>query len=240
MDKYIIRSDTFDAQKIENAIKNAEVGGVILGDLLCGKRMFGGGIAQQILLTDAVLKSDKILVYQAPLYVTGRNTEQVKSVLALIDGYDKTSYAIVQDFGTARLISREYGHIKPVWGIMGRVRERRFSDEFLNFLKQNGFVGMETCDAALIGRLPAFGLTPYYGDCELQYQTVGRNCYLKYQTGECDPSVCRSGSYSLKAEDGSIEMTVDGYILGKKYRKIPADEYEAVCRNFNVVRIINS
>ncbi len=238
MEKYIIRCETYDLQKIESIIKDGNVGGVILGDLLCTKRMFDGGIARQILLMDRVLKSEKTLVYQAPLYVTGRNMDQVKSVLSMMNGWDKTSYALVQDFGTARMISRDYKNVKLIWGMLGRVRERRFSDEFLGFLKQNCFTGMETCDAEIVKRLTTFGLTPYYCNCDLQYQTLGRNCYLKYQTGVCDPSVCRSGRYGLKADDGSLEMTIDGYVLGKKCKRLPADEYEKICRSFPVVKII--
>lgn len=238
MNDYFVCRETYTLQDIENLIGQSEVRGIVLGDILCPRRMFDGAIAQQILLTDKVLKSDKILIYQVPLYVTSRNMDSVKSVFDMIEGYNKVSYAIVQDFGTARLINREYTRIKPVWGIMGRVRERRYSDEFLTFLKQNGFYGMETRDPALIKRLIEFGLVPFYGNCEIQYQTLGRNCYVKYELGICDTSVCRSGCYSLKAEDESIEMSIDGYILGKKIRRIPAGEFEKTCQSFNVAKII--
>lgn len=240
MDKYLVRCDTYGLNKIEDILNDEKVLGVVLGDILCAKRMFDGGIPQQILLMDRVLQSGKTLVYQVPLYVTGRNFDLVKSILDLINGYNKISYAIVQDFGTASLIARNHPNIKLIWGIMGRVRERRFSDDFLSFLKQQGFTGMETCDPALMKRLAGFGLTPYYGNCELQYQTLGRRCYLEYQAGFCAPSVCRSGCYSLKAEDNSIEMTVNGYILGEKKKQIPADEFEEVANKYSAVRIIHS
>ena len=61
--------------------------------------MFQNGIADLILLMDRVLASKKEAVYQAPLYVTGRNLEEVTAILRLMDGYKKESCVIVQDFG---------------------------------------------------------------------------------------------------------------------------------------------
>ncbi|MCH5161965.1 MAG: hypothetical protein J1G38_00555 [Clostridiales bacterium] len=238
MNKITVRSNTYDLSKVQSLIAREDVGGVVLGDILCPKKMFDGGIATQILLAEKVLNSGKTLYYQAPLYVTGRNLDGVKDVLAMINGYGKTSYAVVQDFGTASLVGREYKNVKLVWGVMGRVREHKYTDEFLKFLKSNGFVGMETCDRTLVERLIGLGLKPYYDDSRIIYRSLGRTCYLKYQTGICDPVLCRSGRYCLRATDGAIEMSVNGFILGEKLEKIPAAEYDEVCEKFDVERVV--
>ena len=103
MREYFAGRETYDLGRIEELIEKSEVKGIILGDLFCQKRMFQNGIADLILLMDRVLASKKEAVYQAPLYVTGRNLEEVTAILRLMDGYKKESCVIVQDFGTARM-----------------------------------------------------------------------------------------------------------------------------------------
>lgn len=232
MREYFAGRETYDLGRIEELIEKSEVKGIILGDLFCQKRMFQNGIADLILLMDRVLASKKEAVYQAPLYVTGRNLEEVTAILRLMDGYKKESCVIVQDFGTARMDAGSYKNIRLIWGQMGRVRERRYSDEFLQFLKERGFTGMETGDQELAGRLYSFGLVPFFDNALLQYQTLGRICYLEYETGRCEPELCRQGCYSLRAGGEEYEMTIDGYMLGKKYRMIPENILETVHKKY--------
>ena len=144
----------------------------------------------------------------------------------------RDSCVIVQDFGTARMAAGSYKNIRLIWGQMGRVRERRYSDEFLQFLKERGFTGMETGDQELAGRLYSFGLVPFFDNALLQYQTLGRICYLEYETGRCEPELCRQGCYSLRAGGEEYEMTIDGYMLGKKYRMIPENILETVHKKY--------
>ena len=91
MREYFAGRETYDLGRIEELIEKSEVKGIILGDLFGQKRMFQNGIADLILLMDRVLASKKEAVYQAPLYVTGRNLEEVTAILRLMDGYKKES-----------------------------------------------------------------------------------------------------------------------------------------------------
>jgi len=229
MDKYFVAYESYDAQILGSLCGNGDVKGIILGDALCNKRMIRGGISELVLMMNRVLSSEKTAIYQAPLYVTSRNRDEVASILGMMDGYKKESFVIVQDFGTAELISREFKNLRTVWGQLGRVRELRFSDEFLKFLCKRNFCGMETGDGALAKRLAGFGLVPFFSDAVIGYQTVGRVCYLEYETGRCDPLLCRKGCYSLREENGEYEMTVDGFMLGKKYRRAQPYDTEELC-----------
>ncbi len=122
MREYFAGRETYDLGRIEELIEKSEVKGIILGDLFCQKRMFQNGIADLILLMDRVLASKKEAVYQVPLYVTGRNLEEVTAILRLMDGYKKESCVIVQDFGTARMTPdriRIYALSGDRWGECG-------------------------------------------------------------------------------------------------------------------------
>ena len=233
MNEYIAGYEYYDQERIRSLCNDPCVKGVLLGDLFCQKRMFENGIADLFLLMNDVLLSSKEVFYQLPLYVTSRNMDEVKAVLNLMERYDKDSYAIVQDFGTAEWIARDFSRIKLIWGQLGRVRELRYSDDFLHFLKKKSFTGMETFDRKLSGRLASLGLVPFFSNCKLEYQTLGRQCYLEYQTGLCNPAVCRKGSCSLKTEDEDFQMTIDGFVMGKKYRMTPEEDMTAAIREFS-------
>lgn len=238
MKKHFVGRESYDPEQVGQLCGRDEVKGIVLGDLFCQKRMFRNGIADLVLLTDQVLSSGKTVIYQAPLYVTSRNADEVASVLNLMDGYGKESYVIVQDFGTAEMAACDCSNIRLIWGQLGRVRERRYSDDFLLFLKEKGFTGMETGDPDFAERLRSFGLVPFFNTAVLQYQTLGRICYVEYQTGRCDPGLCHTGCLSLRAEHEEFEMTVDGYMLGKKYRPVPEQTLREICAGQNAELIV--
>ena len=224
MNRYAIGCETYDSQKIRNLCDREDVGGIILGDLLCQKRMFKSGVADLILMADRVLQSPKTMFYQAPLYVTSRNMDEVASILNLMKGYQKESFVIVQDFGTARLAQTD-GNVRPIWGITGRSRERRFSDDFVKFLKDSGFAGMETGSLSFAKTLLQANLTPFFNRAVPTYDTLGRICYTEYQLGHCSPDLCRSGRYELGAANCGYKMTIDGYMMGKGYDMTPEPDW---------------
>lgn len=234
---YMVRCETYDEERIQGLCQSDEVRGIIVGDLFCQKRMFENGIVDLILLIKKIMLTDKELAYQAPLYVTSRNLDEVVSILRLISGHSRNTYAIVQDFGTAEVIRRDFPRIKLIWGQMGRVREHRFSDDFLNFLKLKNFYGMETCQPEFAKRLTRFQLVPFWGNARLTYETIGRNCYLTYQTGSCDSKACLGGNYALRMEDGSFSMTIDGYMLGKKLVYLKEETFSELCNHQEVIPV---
>lgn len=235
--KYMVCCETYNEKRVDSLCQSEEVKGIILGDLFCQKRMFENGIVDLILFMKMVMFTEKELLYQLPLYVTGRNLSEVISILKLISRHSQNIYAIVQDFGMAEVIGRDFPGIKLVWGEMGRTRENRFSDSFLNFLKIKGFYGMETSCIEFARRLAAFNIIPFYKNAKLTYQTVGRNCYFQYQTGNCDSEACRQGKYELETEDSSFSMTIDGYMLGKKNTYLNEETYLEFCNSHNVISV---
>ena len=62
--------ESYDFDTIDKLCNNEEVKGIILGDLFCNERMFKNGVADLVLMINKVLESDKVLIYQAPLFVT--------------------------------------------------------------------------------------------------------------------------------------------------------------------------
>lgn len=235
--RYMVRYETYDAERIDSLCQSDEVRGIIIGDLFCQKRMFENSVVDLILFIKRILLTEKELVYQVPLYVTSRNLNEVVSILKLISGHTQNTYAIVQDFGTAEVISRDFPKIRLIWGQMGRVREHRFSDDFLNFLQLKGFYGMETSNIELAKRLTEFNIVPFFGNAQITYETIGRNCYLQYQTGICDSKACLHGKYELEKADGSFSMTIDGYMMGKRIVYINKETILEHCNKQDVIPV---
>ena len=240
MKNYFVCSERYDHEKLDAFLNKEEIKGVVIGDLFCHYRMFERGIVDMILFMNQIWSSDKAVIYQAPLYVTGRNIEEVKSVLSYMNSFDRASYVIVQDFGTAEMIARDYAGLRLIWGQLGRVREHRYSDDFLKFLVEKKFAGMEAGDRDFAGRLLRMGLIPFFNSALLQYHTLGRVCYLKYQVGKCDRVSCMDGRFRLRAVKEDYEMTIDGYMLGKRYLAADAKEIEAVLRMSDVELIVRN
>jgi hypothetical protein len=229
MKHFFVSCESYDRERVDRFCEDNDVQGIVLGDLFCQKRMFRRAMADLVLLMNCVLSSEKTAVYQAPLYVTSRNWDEVVAILDLMDSFAKISYVIVQDFGTAEFISKNYKNLRLIWGQLGRVRELRFSEDFLGFLRGNGFFGMETSDPDLAQRLRRHGLIPFVDSTVLRYQTLGRICYVKYQLGVCDKEACTTACYSLRAENEAFEMTLDGYMLGKENQAIPSETMKKLC-----------
>lgn len=218
--KYMVRFETYSEKRIDKLCHTDKVRGIVLGDLFCQKRMFANGFVDLILFIKLVMSSDKELVYQTPLYVTGRNIDDMISVLKMLSEHNKPVYIIVQDFGMVEIIRRDFPTLKLIWGQMGRSREHRFSSDFLKFLNLKDFHGMETSNPELANHFAEFGLIPFFGNASLGYQTVGRNCYLQYQTGKCDRNACIDGVFELEADDSTCSMSIDGFMMGKNLNYI--------------------
>lgn len=218
--RYMARFETYFEKRVDKLCYADEVRGIVLGDLFCQKRMFVNGFVDLILFIKKIMTTDKELVYQTPLYVTGRNIDEVTSVLKLLSTHNKPVYVIVQDFGVTEAIRRDFPMLKLIWGQMGRSRELRFSSDFLLFLKLKDFYGMETSNLELANRFAEFDLVPFFGNASLEYKTIGRNCYLQYQTGKCDRNACIDGVFELEADDSTLSMSIDGFMMGKKLNYI--------------------
>lgn len=217
MREYYVGFDTYDQKKISKLCADAEVRGVVLGDLFCTKRMFSGGIAEEIACISHVMKSGKTVIYQTPLYVTNRNMDEVMSVASMILEESQSHMIITEDIGVAVAVREKYPQARLIWGRMGRNREYRYNDDFLEMLKDSGFGGFETADSTLAGRVQEAGMKPFLLYGNLYYATMGRECYMKYQTGSCDRAACLSGNHCMKDKESNFKMSIDGYLLGERF-----------------------
>ena len=230
--------DCYDWDLINELCDDERNRGIVLGDFFCNKRMFQNGVADLILMIKKVLESDKQLIFQAPLYVTSRNMSDVEAILGLIADSNKDSFVIVQDFGTSEMVSKDYNNLNLIWGQLGRVREKYHSDFFFDFLKEKGFYGFETGDTGIINNIQSYSLIPFLTTSIILYKTLGRNCYLKYQTGMCDPISCKNKCYKMISKYRDLEMSIDGYIMGKQYRTIPLETVAFIDNNDDAIQII--
>ena len=79
---------------------------------------------------------------------------------------------------------------------------------------------IETADTNVYRALQDGGFHPVYVDGRMQYRTMNRECFYKYQNNifdhHCDRR-CLSDQQWLVAENGEFRMSVDGHVLGKTY-----------------------
>ena len=222
MIQYYVGLNTYSHEVVQNLCSSKAVKGIILGDLFCTKRMFNNGIAEEILLMQEIIKAEKEIIFQSPLYITSRNYDEVLSILKMLDSYSINTSAIVHDMGLVHLIHKRFPTIKIIWGRMARTREYHFNDNFFTLLLKEGVCGIETAEIKFITDIKKSNLCPYLVYGNLQYITVGRQCYQMYQGLTCNRDNCLIGRYSLKESESQFCMTINGHILGEKIIYDPA------------------
>lgn len=211
----------YTKEDLERICGNSRVQGIVLGDLFCQKRMFPSGFLG---LADGIRYAHscgKRVVYQPPLYATSKNMEEIDTILSLMEEERKDGVVLTGDIGLAALVRQKYASLSLCWNRMGRSREYSYNPAFFSFLKENQITCFETDKEETAQKLLQAGIEPWLVYGNLYYRTMGRICYCQYELGldsfDCQ-EVCNTGGYSLRAEDGSFRMSMDGYLLGEELR----------------------
>lgn len=216
----IIGLEIYDRETIQKICENPKIAGAVIGDLYCQKRMFERGIYEMFEYIDSLKAHGKKVIFQTPRYITDRNMEQeIEKVkyLAETKGIDAV---IVQDIGAASEIMENCPGLEMIWGKMGYNRNPVANRSFFEFLKRYQVCAVETADPKRKAVFQAMGLKVYFMAGDLKYQTVNRECYFMYQNdifdNKCDRG-CLKRKQELVQTNGRIRMSVDGYLMGRKY-----------------------
>lgn len=211
--------------------------GVILGDILCNKRMFPfGGVELADYMSQLVKKGIKV-IYQTPMYLTDRIFEQVISDIRYYYAKNLISSVIVQDVGAASKIRSVCPSSEIIWGRMGYARTPVINKSTISFYLNSGVSGFE-CKNEIHHQVASdLGATPYLVYGWPSYRTINRECYYRFEKNIFD-SDCECGC--LKKEllilgpDKNNTATMDGYVIGFKneyYEKI----VQVYTKNKNVI-----
>lgn len=216
MKKYI-GLDQYNQSTLSKIYESNDIAGIIAGDLLCNRAMFKFGQVEMNSVIADVVKNKKEVIYQTPLYVTERNIEDVHDSIMLFCEYYGVNKFIVQDIGVLNWLRKYNDDIEIIWGRMGRNRNQVSNMRFVNFVKKLGVNSMEIENYMRMEIIREHNINIYAIWGNLSYGTVSRECYHRYLLGNrgCDCGrACKK--CSLQLSNDQIEMSVDGYFLGRK------------------------
>lgn len=204
-------------------VRDPSVRGCILGDLACEEYMFDYGEAGLYQMLREIQETaiccgrdDFDIIYQLPLYITGRNISALRRRVAFL--YEETGVRkfLLNDIGVLRILRNKYEDSFLIWGDAGIGRNRIVNGYYVQFLAKEGLNGFLSNRVGLLERLTSFGVEPWTSYGTRYYKSVNRECYSKYFSGcreDCG-GACRAGDYYLA--DGKYKIRADGYFLGKK------------------------
>ena len=191
--------------------------GVVLGDLLCNKRMFphGGAELGELMLE---LKAEGIsAIYQTPLYATDRVFSDVVEAVAYYHKKGLIRAAIVQDVGVASVLSRRCEGLTIIWGRLGYARTPTVNTHTIDFYMEHGVTGFECKSPEQADYAGKIGASPYLMIGYPRYLTINRECYYRFEHNIFDDH-CQLGCLNREKivipTGKGIETTLDGYVLG--------------------------
>ena len=198
-------------------LADAGYDGVILGDILCNRRMFSYGSADMIQLAYELSHTSLELIYQTPMYLTDRAFGN--EVIRIEQLYSRSGVRklLVQDHGLVQWLTSNLPDVEIIWSRMGRNRNSLMNRIFVDFLKSSG-VGAIECDTPeRVKALSSSGMKVYGVYGALRYNTLSRECYQMYLNHRYD-GICRRECLSNDQHltHGGFSMSIDGYMLGER------------------------
>ena len=220
-----ISLDSYTRDDIERICELPQVHGALLGDLFCQRRMFEGGAPELWKMAKNLTAARKRVIYQTPFYLTERYYEGELLQIRSLAQSDILHGLIVQDIGLLDEINQMkrkgiLPNLPLIWNCIAIGRSRTSNALYYQTVAELGADFIETADTNVYRALQAGGFHPVYVDGRMQYRTMNRECFYKYQNNifdhHCDRR-CLSDQQWLVAENGEFRMSVDGHVLGKTY-----------------------
>lgn len=211
--------------------------GVILGDLLCDRKMFPYGGVE---LTDLMkmFKDECIsVIYQTPMYVTDRIFSSVLQNVTYFYMNCLIDAVIVQDIGLASAIRDKCTDLTIIWGRMGYARTPVINKSTLLFYMKHGINAFECKNVEQAEYASQIGAIPYLVYGYPKYLTINRECYYRFEynqfTYDCAEGCLKHEKMLIPANNG-IETTIDGYVLGWQHVYDESVKSTTVFNHFNI------
>lgn len=198
----------------------SEFDGVILGDILCMKRMFPYSGNELMEYMTRLKANDKKIILQTPMYATDRKFASVIDIVSYCVDKGLSHSVIVQDIGVASAIKNSHPSVELIWGKMGYARTPIINTETIKWYKEIGINAVECKNIGECEYTGKIGLVPYLMIGVPSYKTINRECYYKYEHEIFDDNCCcgclQREKIVIPAKK-PIETTLDGYVLGWEY-----------------------
>lgn len=223
----IIALETYDENTVAKIGANIEIDGVVLGDMYCNYRMFPGGSAELEDRMRQLKESGKKVYYQTPCYLTDTVFDQVVQHICYWNHRGLLDGVFLQDIGLLRRLGKLDTGLLLVWSYMGIARNRAVNLLHYQFLESLAPVVIATDQPRHCRLLREQGIDAMLMYGRITYATVNRLCYYTYENnlyGTDCRRACLDGKQHMVNEKFSLDMSVDGYMLGKKYVYVESEE----------------
>lgn len=191
--------------------------GVILGDLLCNKKMFPYGGTELTEVMTAFKDRGIAVIYQTPLYATDRVFSDIVQTVEYYDRKDLICGVIVQDVGMALRLRKACEKLAIIWGRMGYARTPVVNTDTIAFYMENGINGFECKSLEQADYAKKAGACAYLMVGYPKYLTINRECYYKFEHNIFDDNCscgCLNREKMVIPACKEIETTLDGFVLG--------------------------
>ncbi len=190
--------------------------GIVLGDILCDKKMFPYGGEELPEIMSECRNSGIKVIFQTPMYATDRVFGDLMKRIEYYLSRDFLEGVIVQDVGVCRSVRKLDDKVKIIWGKMGHARNPVTNMATLDFYAQAGVSAAECSSTHIADLIKQRGLEQFLLIGSPAYTTINRECYYKYQHDIYDDN-CHLGCL-LKEKvvipgAGDSQRTIDGFVL---------------------------
>lgn len=191
--------------------------GVILGDILCDKRMFPFSGQELNEYINQFVQNGIKVIFQTPMYLTDRIFEKVMSTIDYYASKNLIDGVIVQDVGAVNRIKRACPNLEVIWGRMGYARTPIINVSTISFYIECGITGFECKTVRQTNIATEMGVVPYLVYGWPAYSTINRECYYKFENNIFDDACCcgclgKNKIMLTSYKDNAV--TIDGYVLG--------------------------
>lgn len=206
----------YTEESIEQLI-NLDAEGIVLGDLLCERKMFPNGGVEVLDIMRHLAYKNTSVIYQTPMYATDRIFFTILEKVSYYYEKNLIDAVIVQDIGLASSICSKCKGITVIWGRMGYARTPVINKETISFYMKHGVGAFECKNAEQAKYARMIGAVVYQVYGYPKYLTINRECYYRFEhnifDAECGYGCLKHEKMLIPANQG-IEVSVDGYVLG--------------------------
>lgn len=232
---------SYSKTNMSSLCENELVSGVIVGDLFCLKRMFEYPNYDFYYFMQKLQMSGKQVLYQTPMYITDEVLQDQTEIFKFMKNEGMSPWVLVQDIGVALWIKEYFPDFTICWSRMGRNRNNIKNLQFYKFLYSIGIDCVEVDNYNMCQVLEKEGIKACLIDGNINFQTIGRDCYSLFQFAEkqstCNRLCNERGNY-MKQQVGEFKMSINGYVLGEKYSCLNLDKLSEECIEMNNILMI--
>lgn len=191
------------------------VGGIILGDLFCQKRMFENEWFEVLELAYLARQLGLQVVFQTPVYNTTNTIEQTTSLIRKLYTTSLVNAVLVHDVGVLQVLS-ELADLDLWWDRFSFNRDFVPNTQLVNFLMAHRISAVEVIRPNHIEDVSRQGCGVLFYGYGPNVATFGRICYTEYFLNEpCGQRILCSQRqpFIVSADKVPLQYLADGYTL---------------------------